>query len=71
MDMPLHEQQAVTTRLEQLGAQVTEHLGSDHPGAGRIQEAINKAMSLSSDTFTALENITQVTTDVADSIMGG
>ncbi|MFD5245030.1 hypothetical protein ACFWIW_10825 [Amycolatopsis sp. NPDC058340] len=70
-DMPLQEQQAVTTRLEQYGAQVSEHLGSGHLGAGRIQEAINKAMSLSSDVFAALENITQVTNEVADSAMRG
>ncbi|RSN26518.1 hypothetical protein DMC63_01395 [Streptomyces sp. WAC 05977] len=70
-DMPLHEQQAVTTRLEQFGAQVSEHLGSDHPGVGRIQEAVNAAMSLSSDVFTALETITQVTNEVADSVMRG
>jgi hypothetical protein len=70
VDMPLHEQQEVINRLESMGARVSEQLGSDHPESERIQGAINHAMSLSSDTFSAMENITQIINDVVAAIMG-
>lgn len=70
-DMPLHQQQEVANQLEQLATDVAAHLGSDHPGFGRIQGAIDQARNLSSNTYAALETITQVTNEVADSLMRG